>query len=390
MRLWQTFLSGIGIGFFSTIFLSLNSSFKSFGSARNSSTRIVGTASQENDFQYFIGSDELGAIAAHLFPRDKQYYYNYTAYDYYSVREIGRAEPLKYWKKFNLESLKHYAHSIGPSGLALVESIMVITGKHLKVRRNHMERVFSRQGIPISAIEYRWKWGKHNCANLSNARYIKFMLSYTFGDHTNDMSCATVMEHVDAWYSIAERNLSFALVIEDDVTFVPFLKEKFNRFISQAIKLQLISFDKDYSCFNFTPPGNISVHRLLKDPILAQGIFHFGDCPNLRRTGVDTDTLHELPNFTPYRNYSFGRCAHMYGMTHCAAKIMINVLQRFPPRYQWVDWLLNYVITHSSNLMGWWPHPPLGYQIEEMVVLRKLHPLLRTRTYGPPEAIAPI
>ncbi|CAF3465519.1 unnamed protein product [Rotaria sp. Silwood2] len=339
---------------------------------------------KEYRFQYFIGSKELSVLAAHFFPRDKQYYYNYTAYDFYAVHDIGQSQPSSYWEKFTLDSLKHYPKAKSQSGLAFVESIMIITGKHLKVRHKHIEKVFVHQGMQKSSIEYRWKWNRKNCTHPSNVAYIKSKFPYISGDHAKDVSCAIVIEHIDAWYSIAERNLSFALILEDDVTFVPFLKEKFNRFMSQAVKLNLIKVGKNQNnCSSFANNENITMDELLKNPILSEGVFHFGSCLNMPTPGMKYDSFLEVPRISAYRAYFCGRCAHMYGMTHCAAKMMIEALHKFPIRYQWADWLINDIITKSPKLIGWWTDPPLGYQTTQMETIGEIHPLLKQRTYDP-------
>ena len=338
----------------------------------------------ENKFQPFVGFDELSALAIYLLPPNKQYYYNYTSYDSYSVHEIGQPKPSSYWEKFSLDTLKLYPGAKSRSGLAFVESIMVITDQNLSSRHEHLNNVFLRQGIPKSAIEYRWKWNRDNCADFNNSEYIKSIFPYISGDHRTDRGCAVVVEHIDSWYSIAERNLSFALIVEDDVVFVPFLKEKFNRIMSEAVKRNLIKFNKNTSaCSDLDNMENITMEQLLDNPILTEGVFHFGKCINIETPGLNFSSLIDIPRFTPYRNYFCGRCAHMYGMTHCAAKMMINTLRRSPGRFQWADWLINHVIINSPKLIGWWPDPPLGYQTSQIEIIGTLNQSLSQRTYDP-------
>ena len=335
------------------------------------------------DFHYSIGSQELSMIAAHIFPREKQYYYNYTSYDFYSVREIERTRPSQYWQKFSLDSLKQYSEAKSQFDLAFVDSIMVVTGKHLKVRHEHLQKVLIRQGIPVANIEYRWSWNKEKCSDLRNVAYIKSRYPYISGNHSKDVACANVMEHIDVWHSIAERK-SFALILEDDVAFVPFAKEKFNRFMAEAVKLKLFKVRGNRNeCPSLKKSDNTTIADLLKNPTLPEGIFHFGKCLNIPTPGLNPETLLDVPKISSYRSYHFGRCAHMYGMTHCAAKMMINGLHKYPMRYQWSDWLINHLITNSVNLVGWWTDPPLGYQTSQIEVISELHELLKQRTYDP-------
>jgi GR25 family glycosyltransferase involved in LPS biosynthesis len=384
MKLYFFLTLGFSIGLLPSFYIFINFSTTQMNFMKSLNVHSFHTVLTDNHFQYAIGSDELSSLAAHLFPRDKQYYYNYTSYDFYSVHDIGQSKPRSYWNKFSLDSLKQYPHAKSQSGLAFVESIMVITGKHLKIRHEHIEKVLLRQGIHKSTIEYRWKWNQQNCADPSNVRYFKSKFPYISGDHIKDVSCAVVIEHIDAWYSIAEGNLSFALILEDDVAFVPFLKEKFNRFMAEAVKLELIKVGKNQNdCSDFINSKNITMDQLLKNPILTEGVFHFGKCLNIPTPGMNSDNLSEVPRFSPYRNYSCGRCAHMYGMTHCAAKMMINALHKFPTRYQWADWLINHIITNSPKLISWWTDPPLGYQTSQIEVIGELSSLLKQRTYNP-------
>ena len=335
-----------------------------------------------NRFHYFIGSEELSSLAAYLLPRNKQYYCNYTCYDFYSVHDIGQSKPRSYWEKFSLDSLMQYPHAKSSSGLAFVESIMVISGKHLTDRHEHLEKVFLRQGIDKSVIEYRWKWDKKNCAAPSNFEYIKSIFPYISGNHSIDVGCATVIEHIDTWYSIAKRNLTFVLVLEDDVVFVPFLKEKFNRFMSEAVKRKLIKVDQHQTvCSSFENIENVTIDELLKNPILTEGIFHFGTCLNLQTPGVKPYSFIDVPRISPYRKYYCGRCGHMYGMSHCAAKMMITALHKIPTRFQWTDWLINHIIVNSPKLIGWWTDPPLGYQTGKIEPICELDHTLKHRTY---------
>ena len=230
-------------------------------SPKNFIMNILNAVLEDKSFQKRIGSENrLSELVAYLFTQGKWYYHNYVSYDFYSILEIGQTKPLPFWKKLSLDSLNQYAHTQSPSGLAFVDSIMVITGKHLKIRHDHIELVFLHQGIPRTAIEYRWKWNKQNCADPRNFRYIKSIFPYKSGNHTIDPGCSTIMEHIDAWYSIADRNLSFALILEDDVTFVSFLTEKFNRFVSEAVKLELIKVGRRRNaCSHFPDHANVSV-----------------------------------------------------------------------------------------------------------------------------------
>ena len=349
------------------------------------STGINGDRSKKGkDFRYSIGFQELSVIAAHVFPREKQYYYNYTSYDFYSIHEISQPKPSQYWEKFSLDTLGQYPAAKSTFGLAFVESIMVVTGKHLKVRHDHLKKVFMRQGISTAGIEYRWSWNKENCANVSNFAYIKSKYPYASGNHLKDVACANVMEHIEIWHSIAERNLSFALILEDDVAFAPFMKEKFNRFMAEAVKRKLITIRENRNmCPSLVENDNLTLAIILKNPELAQGIFHFGKCLNTPTPDLNLESLLDVPKISPYRRYHYGRCAHMYGMTHCAAKLMIQGLHKFPMRYQWSDWLINHLITNSANLIGWWTDPPLGYQTSQIEIIGELHELLKQRTYDP-------
>ena len=337
---------------------------------------------RDGQFQYFLGSEELNALAAHLLPHDTPYYFNYTCYDFYSTRDIGQSKPQPYWEKFSLNNLEHYTQSVKSSGLAFVESIMVITDKCVVSGRKRLEKVFIRQGIQKSTIEYRCKWNTRCCQDLNNSGHIKSKSLYVSDDHSKNTSCSTVTQHVNAWYSIAERNLSFALILEEDMVFVPFLKEKFNRFVSEAVKLHLIKVSNNQNdCASFSDDEDYTISQMLKTPVLTEGVFHFGKCMNVINRRIKSNNLKEVPRFIPYRSYSNGHCAHMYGMTHCAAKMMIKALSKFPRRSQCAGGLINHLITSSPKLIGWWTDPPLGYPASKIDAIGKLDPLLKQRIH---------
>ena len=372
------FLFGIVIGLIPLFITIVHNSPNKINFLNDSFIERSSTLPRDGQFQYFIGSDELNALAAHLLPPDTQYYYNYTCYDFYSTRDIGQSKPQPYWEKFSLDTLEHYPQSVKSSGLAFVESIIVVTDKCAASGEKRLEKVFLRQGIQKSTIEYHCKWNTRRCQDPNNSEHIKSKFLYVSNDHSKNISCSAVTQHVDAWYSIAKRNLSFALILEEDMVFVPFLKEKFNRFISEAVKLHLIKVSNNQNdCASFSDEEDYTISQMLKTPILTEGVFHFGKCTDIINPHITSNNLKEVPRFIPYRNYSNGHCAHMYGMTHCAAKMMIKTLSKFPRRSQCTGRLINQLITNSPKLIGWWTDPPLGYPASKIDTIGKLDPFLK-------------
>ena len=53
------------------------------------------------------------------------------------------------------------------------------------------------------------------------------------------------MKHADVWYEMAERKVRLGLILEDDVIFVPFFKEKLTRMISCCSPQWCLASERD-------------------------------------------------------------------------------------------------------------------------------------------------
>ncbi len=103
---------------------------------------------------------------------------DYVAVDFYSIDELATGEPGQQWKKF--ERCPYV-----PSGLAYVERIFIISGRHLLERHEHLRNVFRRHSIDSHLIEWRWRWNRTLCDSEAGQREIleKMNLSGMIGSH---------------------------------------------------------------------------------------------------------------------------------------------------------------------------------------------------------------
>lgn len=81
---------------------------------------------------------------------------NNLAVDLYSIDDLLTGKLGRQWNKFgNCPYV--------PSGLAFVERIFVISGRHLHERHEHLRKVFQRHSIDNHSIEWRWRWNQTLC-----------------------------------------------------------------------------------------------------------------------------------------------------------------------------------------------------------------------------------
>jgi hypothetical protein len=88
-----------------------------------------------------------------------------VAVDFYSIDDLITGKPGWQWKKFE------YCPYV-PSGLAFVQRIFVITGRHLHERHEHLRSVFRRHAIDNHSTEWRWRWNQTLCDSEAGQREI--------------------------------------------------------------------------------------------------------------------------------------------------------------------------------------------------------------------------
>ena len=166
--------------------------------------------------------------------------------------------------------------------------------------------------------------------------------------------CAVTVQHVEIWREIASRNASIALILEDDAIFVPFFKEKFNRFIYTAIRTGALKVDR-HACA--TPRANVSLDRWVnQDPA-----FVIGTCSLLRDRSLQPDVHNAAPRLTLHKE-KFSRCSHAYILTSCSARALVRQIDTRKMTFQILDWLQTYLGKLSPTLQPFWLDPALVYQ----------------------------
>jgi GR25 family glycosyltransferase involved in LPS biosynthesis len=181
------------------------------------------------------------------------------------------------------------------------------------------------------------------------------------------------MKHVEVWHEIVEHNISLALILEDDPIFVPFFKEKFNRFIYTAIRTGALRLNR--TCLNQTNNSINNQEWFNQEPMFVIGIcFNFMD-PSFQRNQSDAQ-----PILTTHKQGA-SRCAHAYLITSCSAKAMIDVINKYKIDTDTPDWLLNYIYPRSPILQAFWLDPALVYQGNQIVDMEHLETYVGA-TYG--------
>ena len=181
-----------------------------------------------------------------------------------------------------------------------------------------------------------------------------FLYLFISGGDTEQRYCAVTVQHVELWREIAAMNSTIALILEDDAIFVPFFKEKFNRFIYTAVRTGTLKIGS-HQCA--TPRANISANEWLnQDPA-----FVVGTCSGLHDETYLADKHDAPPRITTHKE-RFSRCSHAYILTSCSAKAMIKLIDSNKMRFQILDWLQTYLAEKSLTLQPFWLDPPLVHQ----------------------------
>jgi GR25 family glycosyltransferase involved in LPS biosynthesis len=174
------------------------------------------------------------------------------------------------------------------------------------------------------------------------------------GGDNEQRYCAVTVQHVEVWREIAATNSTIALILEDDAIFVPFFKEKFNRFIYTAIRTGALKIGPEKCAL---PRSNISSNEWLnQDPA-----FQIGACAGIRDSTFPSNMHNATPRITTHKE-RFSRCSHAYILTSCSAKEMIRLIDAKEMSFQILDWLQTYLGEKSLTLQPFWLDPPLAYQ----------------------------
>ena len=180
------------------------------------------------------------------------------------------------------------------------------------------------------------------------------------------------MEHVDIWYEMAEKKIPLSLILEDDVIFVPFFKEKFTRMIYAAIDRKILRLNGTCVEPQSKPiSNNETIHQ---NPMIV-----IGTCFYYHDSSFQSNLPDAPPVLTSHKSNA-SRCSHAYLLTSCSAQALINQIQAQKNDYQPSDFLQNYLIGLSPTLQSFWMDPPLVYQGNQVIDLDNL-PTFAVQTY---------
>lgn len=163
------------------------------------------------------------------------------------------------------------------------------------------------------------------------------------------------MKHLDTWYDISMRGLPLALILEDDPLFVPFFKEKFNRFIYNAIRTGALQPKR--SCLS-----RPSTHISNSEWINQEPMFVIGACFDYHDNKFFQKHRRDAQPILTTQKRIVTRCAHAYLLTACTARLLIEQISLHYVQDDTPDFLLNSLVNASTILQSFWVDPPLVYQ----------------------------
>lgn len=176
----------------------------------------------------------------------------------------------------------------------------------------------------------------------------------SIGDAMQQRYCAVTVQHVQIWHEIATSDSLLSLVLEDDAIFVPFFKEKFDRFVYTAIRTGALKIDRKQCAL---PGQNISTNEWINQ----NPAFVIGACANLRDSSFQSDMHNATPLLSIHKE-RFSRCSHAYVLTPCSAQELLRQMHEKKISFHIVDWLQIYLGSLSPTLQPFWLDPPLAYQ----------------------------
>lgn len=179
------------------------------------------------------------------------------------------------------------------------------------------------------------------------------------------------MKHIDVWYDIVDRQISLALILEDDPLFVPFFKEKINRVIYTAIRTGALRI-------NTTCAFTKNTVMREDEWVDQEPMFVLGACFDLHDASFQVLSPEAQPLLTTHKNSS-SRCAHAYMITACSAKAMISQIAAKPSDADTTDFLMNNIFRESPVLQSFWVDPPLVYQGNRVQDLDRLQTFRETK-----------
>ena len=361
---------------------------------------------------YAIGQVDIGRVAAHYFQAYNVLYTNGIAYDIHSISELGQNKAAPEWltfplpgetntnkawmpKSFHNKTFPYFRSPKTKTGLAYLDDIYVVTDRAFPDRMKNVMYMFNRQRIPTSTIQ--WKFDQrnrskcdgvihngthHTLLNLTpgpignlvclTKKLITNLFVIYLGDATQQRYCAVTVHHVKIWHEIAKSNATLSLVLEDDAVFVPFFKEKFDRFVYTAIRTGALKINPTHCA---SPRSNISANEWInQDPA-----FIIGACANLRDSTFSPENRHAFPRLSTHKE-RFSRCSHAYVLNRCSAQGLLRQMYSKKIPFHIIDWLMIYLGETSRTLQPFWLDPAIAYQGSQATDLQKISTFSRSMT----------
>jgi hypothetical protein len=318
-------------------------------------------------------------------------------YDYYSKDDLGQSKADHQWRVWPLhnEINQNSALSdieISPfviSKLPFIDFIYIISNPRFTERHINLKKAFNRQGISLESIKWRMKWNFTTCnsnsshsyvyqrmnlndkplgnsletQNKSSKVYLMFLPSNL--DPEQQRRCAVTMEHVDVWYEMAKEKIGLGLILEDDVIFVPFFKEKLTRMIYAAINEGILRING--TCIKSEEKSISNDERIRQNPMIV-----IGACLGIHSPYFQRGLLDVPPILSTHKSAS-SRCSHSYLLTSCSAQALVDQIQLQKNEFLYSDHLKNYLFRLSSTLQSFWLDPPLSYQGNQVIDLDKMN-----------------
>ncbi|CAF1058737.1 unnamed protein product [Adineta steineri] len=316
---------------------------------------------------------------------DPPYHQDGIAYDYYSKNDLKQLKTSYQWKIWPLpQEVDPFANNssitnnetspFAMSKLLFIDVIYIMTNSRLTERHDHLKKVFHRQGISMESVKWRMKWNQTTCNSNSTHSYVYKQLNLKDKplDQEQQRRCAITLEHVDVWHEIIEQKLQLALILEDDVIFVPFFKEKLTRMIYTAIRSRALRINE--TCAKMKDKRMADNEWINQNPMIV-----IGTCFNFHDRYFQKH-LSDAPPLLSTHKREVSRCTHAYLLTLCSAQALINQIQEQKNDFLPSDFMQNYLFRLSPTLQSFWMDPPLAYQGNQINDTDKLE-TFKVQTY---------
>ena len=191
-------------------------------------------------------------------------------------------------------------------------------------------------------------------------------------DNAQQRKCPLAMKHADVWYEMAERKVPLGLIVEDDVIFVPFFKEKLTRMIHAALRTGALRLNGTCA---------VSKNKTIADDewINQNPMFVIGTCYYFHGSAFEKSSPRARPVLSTHKSNP-SRCTHAYLLTWCSAQALVEQIQAKQSDFWPSDFMQNHLFPASPTLQSFWVDPPLVYQGNQVTDLDNVN-TFKKQTY---------